>query len=108
MKRHTGKTAWQKLLAMTLISMFLLELFSPLSIQPAYAVGTYGKATGNGVNVRKQPNTKSPPWFQIDQGYVCPVEDITTIEITAFFLLQGNSLFDFAFFAHVTPRRCPP
>lgn len=80
MKRHTGKTAWQKLLAMTLISMFLLELFSPLSIQPAYAVGTYGKATGNGVNVRKQPNTKSPPWFQIDQGYVCPVEDTTTVD----------------------------
>lgn len=79
MKRQNMAVSMRGLTALLLVGFLLLNGVAVFPIQPAYAAGTYGKATVNGVNVRKQPATKAAVWFQIDQGYVCPVLDTTTV-----------------------------
>ncbi len=35
----------------------------------------YGMTTASGVNVRKNPSTSASSWFQLDQEYICTIED---------------------------------
>lgn len=64
------KKGWMKLIAVMLVAAFAVTLL-PAPGQEAQAAGAYGKATADGVKVRKQPSTSAAYWFKIDNGYVC-------------------------------------
>lgn len=64
------KKGWMKLIAVMLVAAFVATLL-PSPGREALAVGAYGKATADGVKVRKQPSTSAAYWFKIDNGYVC-------------------------------------
>ncbi len=64
------KKGWMKLIAVMLVAAFAVTLL-PSPGREALAVGAYGKATADGVKVRKQPSTSAAYWFKIDNGYVC-------------------------------------
>ena len=61
--------------ALTVLVLMALVLTANLAMESgvAKAVGSYGMAIVDSVNVRKQPSTTSEAWFRIDTGYVCQV-----------------------------------
>jgi len=67
------KQSWLKLVTTVALAALLLFTLAQGTACAAEAATSYGRATVDSVNVRRQPSLDSDAWFRIDTGYVCEV-----------------------------------